>query len=177
MLPASRGPTHDGFVHITGVIGMCMFLFCFAIVRKHVRPAAPTNDDLKIDLKDVWKYGQWVKILLLTLCNVCPGFIRMAATLYYVAWVMQQSMQFATLYQPWRCGHDDQQYAGEAINRSLVQTESLLLTNIILAIAGAMVGFLLARYGYDAGAKTQSDRANFFPRRISASPSTNNGLN
>ena len=38
------------------------------------------------------------KILLLTLCNVCPGFIRMAATMYYVTWVMQQSTQFATLF-------------------------------------------------------------------------------
>lgn len=69
---------------VLAFIGMCMFLFCFATVRERVRPAVPTNDDLKADLKDVWKNDQWVKILLLTLCNVCPGFIRMAATMYYV---------------------------------------------------------------------------------------------
>lgn len=83
---------------VLAFIGMCMFLFCFATVRERVRPAVPTNDDLKADLKDVWKNDQWVKILLLTLCNVCPGFIRMAATMYYVTWVMQQSTQFATLF-------------------------------------------------------------------------------
>ncbi|MBD5701120.1 glycoside-pentoside-hexuronide (GPH):cation symporter, partial [Citrobacter freundii] len=83
---------------VLAFIGMCMFLFCFATVRERVRPAVQTNDDLKADLKDVWKNDQWVKILLLTLCNVCPGFIRMAATMYYVTWVMQQSTQFATLF-------------------------------------------------------------------------------
>ena len=57
-----------------------------------------TNDELKNDLKDVWKNDQWVRILLLTLCNVCPGFIRMAATMYYVTWVMGQSTHFATLF-------------------------------------------------------------------------------
>ncbi len=39
-----------------------------------------------------------MRILLLTLCNVCPGFIRMAATMYYVTWVMGQSTHFATLF-------------------------------------------------------------------------------
>lgn len=120
---------------VLAFIGMCMFLFCFATVRERVRPAVQTNDDLKADLKDVWKNDQWVKILLLTLCNVCPGFIRMAATMYYVTWVMQQSdMGYAAkhavrnaVYQSWCGRHDDRQYVGEGINRSLVQTESLLL--------------------------------------------------
>jgi GPH family glycoside/pentoside/hexuronide:cation symporter len=46
----------------------------------------------------VWKNDQWVRILLLTFCNVCPGFIRMAATMYYVTYVMQQSTSFASLF-------------------------------------------------------------------------------
>lgn len=46
----------------------------------------------------MWKNDQWVRILLLTLCNVCPGFIRMAATMYYVTWVMGQSTHFATVF-------------------------------------------------------------------------------
>ncbi|MFU2082929.1 glycoside-pentoside-hexuronide (GPH):cation symporter [Gallibacterium anatis] len=83
---------------ILAIIGMCMFLFCFATVRERISPTIPTNDDLKADLKDIWKNDQWVKILLLTLCNVCPGFIRMAATMYYVTWVMQQTAHFATLF-------------------------------------------------------------------------------
>ena len=83
---------------VLAFIGMCMFLFCFATVRERVRPAVQSNDELKRDLKDVWKNDQWVRILLLTLSNVCPGFIRMAATMYYVTWVMQQSTHFATLF-------------------------------------------------------------------------------
>ncbi|EDW1154239.1 MFS transporter, partial [Salmonella enterica subsp. enterica] len=75
---------------VLAIIGMGMFLFCFASVRERVRPAIPTHDDMKNDFKDVWKNDQWVRILLLTLCNVCPGFIRMAATMYYVTWVMGQ---------------------------------------------------------------------------------------
>ncbi|WP_226571876.1 glycoside-pentoside-hexuronide (GPH):cation symporter [Mangrovibacter yixingensis] len=80
------------------IIALFMFLYCFATVRERIRPAVPTNDDLKSDLRDVWKNDQWVRILLLTLCNVCPGFIRMAATMYYVTWVMQQSTGFATMF-------------------------------------------------------------------------------
>ena len=83
---------------VLAFIGMCMFLFCFATVRERIRPAVQTNDELKKDLKDVWKNDQWVRILLLTLCNVCPGFIRMAATMYYVTWVMGQTTHFATLF-------------------------------------------------------------------------------
>jgi sugar (glycoside-pentoside-hexuronide) transporter len=83
---------------VLALIGTCMFLFCFATVRERIRPAVQTNDELKNDLKDVWKNDQWVRILLLTLCNVCPGFIRMAATMYYVTWVMGQSTHFATLF-------------------------------------------------------------------------------
>ncbi|KEA53172.1 permease [Mangrovibacter sp. MFB070] len=80
------------------IIALFMFLYCFSTVRERIRPAVPTNDDLKSDLRDVWKNDQWVRILLLTLCNVCPGFIRMAATMYYVTWVMQQSTGFATMF-------------------------------------------------------------------------------
>ncbi|MFC5704856.1 glycoside-pentoside-hexuronide (GPH):cation symporter [Aeromonas eucrenophila] len=83
---------------VLAVLAMCMYLFCFATVRERIRPAVPTNSDLKSDLKDIWKNDQWVRILLLTLCNVCPGFIRMAATMYYVLWVMQQSTSFATMF-------------------------------------------------------------------------------
>ena len=81
-----------------GADWLVMFLFCFATVRERIRPAVPSNDDLKKDLRDVWKNDQWVRILLLTFCNVCPGFIRMAATMYYVTWVMGQSTHFATLF-------------------------------------------------------------------------------
>ncbi len=58
---------------VLAIIGMCMFLFCFATVRERIRPAVQTHDDMKNDFKDVWKNDQWVRILLLTLCNVCPG--------------------------------------------------------------------------------------------------------
>lgn len=61
---------------VLAIIGMRMFLFCFASIRERVRPDVPTHDDMKNDFKDVWKNDQWVRILLLTLCNVCPGFIR-----------------------------------------------------------------------------------------------------
>ncbi|WP_175437437.1 MFS transporter, partial [Enterobacter sp. IF2SW-B1] len=80
------------------LIGTCMFLFCFATVRERVRPAVQTNDELKNALKDGWKNDQWGRILLLTLCNGCPGFIRMAATMYYVTWGMGQSTHFATRF-------------------------------------------------------------------------------
>lgn len=83
---------------VLALVALFMFLFCFATVKERIRPAVPTHDALKSDLRDVWKNDQWVRILLLTFCNVCPGFIRMAATMYYVTYVMQQSTSFASLF-------------------------------------------------------------------------------
>ncbi len=95
---ADKARGYQMAMSVLALIGLFMFLFCFATVRERIQPAVPSHDDLKADLRDVWKNDQWVRILLLTLCNVCPGFIRMAATMYYVTWVMQQSSQFATLF-------------------------------------------------------------------------------
>ncbi|MFB0710382.1 glycoside-pentoside-hexuronide (GPH):cation symporter [Buttiauxella noackiae] len=213
---------------ILAVLGMCMFLFCFSTVRERVRPAVQTNDALKADLKDVWKNDQWVRILLLTLCNVCPGFIRMAATMYYVTWVMGQSTSFATLFislgvvgmmggsmlakvltdricklkvffwcnivlaifssgfyfldphattlivvmyfllnilhqipSPlhWSLMADVDDYGEWKTGKRITGISfsgNLFFLKLGLAIAGAMVGFLLSWYGYDAGAKQQS---------------------
>jgi len=216
---------------VLAFIGMCMFLYCFATVRERVRPAVPTNDDLKKDFKDVWKNDQWVRILLLTLCNVCPGFIRMAATMYYVTWVMQESTHFATLFislgvvgmmfgsmlakvltDRWcklkvffwtnialaifSCGFyfldpratvmiavlyfllnilhqipsplhwslmaDVDDYGEWKTGKRITGISfsgNLFFLKVGLAVAGAMVGFLLSWYGYDAGAKQQSASA------------------
>ncbi|STW09312.1 GPH family transporter [Klebsiella grimontii] len=216
---------------VLAFIGMCMFLFCFATVRERVKPAVQTNDELKKDLKDVWKNDQWVRILLLTLCNVCPGFIRMAATMYYVTWVMQQSTHFATLFislgvvgmmigsmlakvltdrwcklqvffwtnivlavfscafyffdphatmmimalyfllnilhqipSPlhWSLMADVDDYGEWKTGKRITGISfsgNLFFLKVGLAIAGAMVGFLLSWYGYDAGAKQQSASA------------------
>ncbi|MCT4705195.1 MFS transporter [Enterobacteriaceae bacterium H16N7] len=216
---------------VLAVIGMCMFLYCFATVRERIRPAVPSNDDLKADLKDVWKNDQWVRILLLTLCNVCPGFIRMAATMYYVTWVMQQNTSFATLFislgvvgmmggsmlakiltdrfcklkvffwtnivlavfssgfyfldphattlivvmyfllnilhqipSPlhWSLMADVDDYGEWKTGKRITGISfsgNLFFLKVGLAVAGAMVGFLLSWYGYDAGAKQQAPAA------------------
>lgn len=213
---------------VLAVLGMFMFLFCFTTVRERVRPAVQSNDALKADLKDVWKNDQWVRILLLTLCNVCPGFIRMAATMYYVTWVMGQSTSFATLFislgvvgmmggsmlakvltdricklkvffwcnialaifssgfyfldphattlivvmyfllnilhqipSPlhWSLMADVDDYGEWKTGKRITGISfsgNLFFLKLGLAIAGAMVGFLLSWYGYDAGAKQQS---------------------
>ncbi|EPC5399831.1 MFS transporter [Enterobacter hormaechei] len=213
---------------VLALIGTCMFLFCFATVRERVRPAVQTHDELKNDLKDVWKNDQWVRILLLTLCNVCPGFIRMAATMYYVTWVMGQSTHFATLFislgvvgmmfgsmlakvltdrwcklkvffwtnialaifscafyffdpkatttivvlyvllnilhqipSPlhWSLMADVDDYGEWKTGKRITGISfsgNIFFLKLGLAIAGAMVGFLLSWYGYDAGAKAQS---------------------
>lgn len=105
---------------VLALIGTCMFLFCFATVRERVRPAVQTHDELKNDLKDVWKNDQWVRILLLTLCNVCPGFIRMAYhVLRHLGHGAKHPFRHA-VYQPGRGRHDVRQYAGESADRPLV---------------------------------------------------------
>ena len=216
---------------VLALIGLAMFLFCFATVRERIRPAVPSNDDLKNDLRDVWKNDQWVRILLLTFCNVCPGFIRMAATMYYVTWVMGQSTHFATLFislgvigmmlgstlakiltdrwcklkvffwtnialalfssgfywidphatlavviayfllnilhqipSPlhWSLMADVDDYGEWKTGKRITGMSfsgNLFFLKVGLAVAGAMVGFLLSIYGYDAGAKQQAPSA------------------
>ncbi|KJV25645.1 glycoside-pentoside-hexuronide (GPH):cation symporter [Pantoea sp. SM3] len=216
---------------VLALIGLVMFLFCFATVRERIRPAAPSNDDLKKDLRDVWKNDQWVRILLLTFCNVCPGFIRMAATMYYVTWVMGKSTHFATLFislgvigmmfgstlakiltDRWcklkvffwtnialalfSCGFywidphatvavvvayfllnilhqipsplhwslmaDVDDYGEWKTGKRITGMSfsgNLFFLKVGLAVAGAMVGFLLSIYGYDASAQQQQPSA------------------
>ncbi|MFU9137308.1 glycoside-pentoside-hexuronide (GPH):cation symporter [Erwinia tasmaniensis] len=216
---------------VLALIGLCMFLFCFATVRERIRPAVPSNDDLRADLRDVWKNDQWVRILLLTFCNVCPGFIRMAATMYYVTWVMGQSTHFATLFislgvigmmigstlakvltdrwcklkvffwtnivlaifssgfyfldpqatllvvvmyvvlnilhqipSPlhWSLMADVDDYGEWKTGKRITGISfsgNLFFLKVGLAVAGAMVGFLLSWYGYSAGAKAQTPEA------------------
>ncbi|MBP2169799.1 sugar (glycoside-pentoside-hexuronide) transporter [Erwinia toletana] len=228
---ADRARGYQMAMGVLATIGLFMFLFCFATVRERITPAVPSNDDLKADLKDVWKNDQWVRILLLTFCNVCPGFIRMAATMYYVTWVMQQSTSFATLFislgvvgmmigstlaKPltdrwcklkvffwtnivlaifstgfwfldphatvlilvmyfllnilhqipsplhWSLMADVDDYGEWKTGKrstGISFSGNLFFLKVGLAVAGAMVGFLLSWYGYDAGAKQQSATA------------------
>ena len=180
---------------VLALIGLCMFLFCFATVRERIKPAVPSNDALKQDLRDVWKNDQWVRILLLTFCNVCPGFIRMAATMYYVVWVMEKSTHFATMFislgvigmmfgsalaKPltdrfcklkvffwtnslnWALVPDTVDYGEWKTGKrstGISFSGNLFFLKVGLAVAGAMVGFLLSAYGYDAGAAHQSETA------------------
>lgn len=228
---ANKARGYQMAMGVMALIGLFMFLFCFATVRERIHPAVPSNDALKGDLKDVWKNDQWVRILLLTFCNVCPGFIRMAATMYYVTWVMQQSTSFATLFislgvvgmmigstlaktltdrwcklkvffwtnivlaifstgfyfldphatvlivvmyfllnifhqipSPlhWSLMADVDDYGEWKTGKRITGISfsgNLFFLKVGLAVAGAMVGFLLSWYGYDAGAKQQSASA------------------
>ncbi|GKW38922.1 glycoside-pentoside-hexuronide (GPH):cation symporter [Pectobacterium carotovorum] len=216
---------------VMAIIALFMFLFCFATVQERIKPAIPTNDALKADLRDVWKNDQWPRILLLTLCNVCPGFIRMAATMYYVTWVMGKSASFASLFislgvvgmmfgsalaKPltdrfcklkvffwvnivlaifssafyffnphltsfilvmyfllnvlhqipsplhWSLMADVDDYGEWKTGKRITGISfsgNLFFLKIGLAIAGAMVGFLLSYYGYDANAPQQNAEA------------------
>ncbi|WP_159771028.1 MFS transporter [Scandinavium manionii] len=228
---ADKAKGYQMSMGVMAIIALFMFLFCFATVRERIRPAVQSNDELKKDLKDVWKNDQWVRILLLTLSNVCPGFIRMAATMYYVTWVMQQSTHFATLFislgvvgmmigsmlakvltdrwcklqvffwtnialaifscafyffdphatmmimvlyfllnilhqipSPlhWSLMADVDDYGEWKTGKRITGISfsgNLFFLKVGLAVAGAMVGFLLSWYGYDAGAKAQSPEA------------------
>ncbi len=216
---------------VMAVIALLMFIFCFSYVKERIQPAIPSKQALRADLKDVWKNDQWVRILLLTFCNVCPGFIRMAATMYYVTWVMEKSSSFASLFislgvigmmigsalaKPltdkycklkvffwaniiltifsfgfyfldphattvilfayfilnimhqlpsplhWSLMADVDDYGEWKTGRRITGISfsgNIFFIKCGLAVAGAMVGFLLSAYGYAAGAEQQSEQA------------------
>lgn len=124
---ADKAKGYQMAMTVLAFIGMCMFLFCFATVRERIRPAVQTNDELKKRSERRLENDQWVRILLLTLCNVCPGFIRMAATMYYVTGDGTKHPFCHPVYQPRRSWDDDWQHAGESPDRPLVQTAGFLL--------------------------------------------------
>ncbi len=79
-------------------VGLMLFLLCFSLVKERVQPIRPGNDGFRQDLRDMLKNDQWRRLILVTFVNVLPGFIRMAATLYFITYVMKQSAGFATLF-------------------------------------------------------------------------------
>ncbi|EAM9431697.1 TPA_asm: MFS transporter [Salmonella enterica] len=86
-------------VSILTCVGLVLFIFCFKLVRERVVPVIPKNNDsLLNDLKDILKNDQWIKLLLLTFTNVLPGFIRMAATLYFLTYVVKADNSFITTF-------------------------------------------------------------------------------
>ena len=216
---------------VMAIIALFMFLFCFAYVKERIEPAIPSKHALKSDLRDIWKNDQWVRLLLLTFFNVCPGFIRMAATMYYVTWVMEKSTAFASFFislgvigmmlgsalaKPltdkfckikvffwtnivlsifslgfyflnshatslilsayfilnvlhqlpsplhWSLMADVDDYGEWKTGKRITGISfsgNIFFIKVGLAVAGAMVGFLLATYGYQAGASEQSPQA------------------
>ena len=164
---ADKAKGYQMAMTVLAFIGMCMFLFCFATVRERIHPAVQTNDELKKDLKDVWKNDQWVRILLLTLCNVCPGFIRMAFNPHATTLIMVLYFLLNILHQipsplHWSLMSDVDDYGEWKTGKRITGISfsgNLFFLKVGLAVAGAMVGFLLSWYGYDAGAKAQSASA------------------
>lgn len=228
---ADKAKGYQMSMGVMAIIALFMFLFCFSTVKERIRPAVPSKHALKADMKDVWKNDQWVRILLLTFCNVCPGFIRMAATMYYVTWVMEKSASFASMFislgvvgmmigsalaKPltdkycklkvffwtnialtlfscgfyflnphattliliayfvlnilhqlpsplhWSLMADVDDYGEWKTGKRITGISfsgNLFFLKCGLAVAGAMVGFLLSWYGYDAGAQQQSATA------------------
>lgn len=87
-----------GVAILTG-IGLVLFILCFSLVRERVVPVIPKNNDsFWQDIKDILKNDQWLKLLLVTFVNVLPGFIRMAATLYFLTYIMKADSNFSTLF-------------------------------------------------------------------------------
>lgn len=86
-------------VFILSMLGLAMFITCFKLVRERVIPVIPKNNDsIFNDIKDILKNDQWLKLLLLTFVNVLPGFIRMAATMYFLSYVVKADSTFITLF-------------------------------------------------------------------------------
>lgn len=86
-------------VCILTCIGFVLLVSCFALVKERVTPIHPDKRHrLRDDLKLVLKNDQWVKTVLLTFINVLPGFIRMAAAIYFLKYVVKADDTFTTIF-------------------------------------------------------------------------------
>lgn len=86
-------------VALLTIVGLVLFILCFSLVKERVvQPASAKNSKLSDDIKAIFKNEQWVKLLLVTFINVLPGFIRMAAVLYFLTYVMKADSVFTTIF-------------------------------------------------------------------------------
>ncbi len=160
---------------ILALIGMCMFLFSFATVRERIRPAVlfislgvvgmMIGSTLAKVLTDRWcklKVFFWTNIVLAIFSSgfyfLNPHATVLIVVMYFLLNVLHQIpsplhwslMADVDDYGEWKTG---KRITGISFSGNL------FFLKLGLAIAGALVGFLLSWYGYDAGAKAQSDSA------------------
>lgn len=111
-----------------------------------------------------------MRILLLTLCNVCPGFIRMAATMYYVTWVMGQSTHFATLFISLGVvGMMIGSMLAKVLTDRWCKLQVFFWTNIVLAVFSCAFYFFNPRHAdYGALLPAQHSASNPFPATLVA---------
>ncbi|WP_340614398.1 MFS transporter [Xenorhabdus thailandensis] len=89
---------YHGAIILLASVGLVMFVLCFSLVRERVSPMIPTRDSILKNYRDILRNDQWPRLLLITFINALPGFIRMAAAMYFLKWVMHATELFSTLF-------------------------------------------------------------------------------
>lgn len=79
---------YQSAIALLSVLGIFMFLMCFAFTRERVQAVSDTTSSLKQSLKDLMANDQWVLLSLLTFLIVIGVMIRGAVALYYVKYAL-----------------------------------------------------------------------------------------
>lgn len=73
------------------LIGIVMFLVCFAGTKERVFPPKNQKSSLKNDLKSLWKNDQWRILCLAALFVLVGGVLRNTLAIYYVKYFLERS--------------------------------------------------------------------------------------
>jgi len=87
-------------IALMSVLGIGMFVICFANTRERVKAVTESSSSFFGDLKGLWRNDQWLLLSILTFLIVIGVMIRGAVALYYVKYVLDSesmSTAFMTL--------------------------------------------------------------------------------
>lgn len=151
---------------VLALIGTCMFLFCFATVFISLGVIGMMlGSVLAKVLTDRWcklKVFFWTNIVLAIFSCAFYFFDPKATVTIVVLYVLLNILHQIPSPLHWSLMADVDDYGEWKTGKRITGISfsgNIFFLKLGLAIAGAMVGFLLSWYGYDAGAKAQSAEA------------------
>ncbi|MAP21879.1 MAG: MFS transporter [Alteromonadaceae bacterium] len=75
---------------VMGVVGMCLFLLCFAGTQERLKPEKPLSMPLIAQLKSVWRNDQCRILCLVSVVLLTGILLRNSLTIYYVKYVLNR---------------------------------------------------------------------------------------
>jgi GPH family glycoside/pentoside/hexuronide:cation symporter len=83
----------QGAVAVLSLVAVSLFVICFFTTKERVQ-SPPSTTSVREDIRDIWQNDQWRIVGALTILNILAVCVRGGAMMYYVTWILGDSMLF-----------------------------------------------------------------------------------